>query len=210
MLLGAGHGLAVLNAGQRNALNALLALNVHDRVAQLQWNAEIIETLYNIALQTAGIRHQFGHDLHLRALQRHAARHDEANVAGAQNDHLAAGQVALHVHKALGRAGRVDASGAVAGDIQRTARALPAAHGQDHGFGVQLEQAVLLVHSGHGLVRCQIQHHGVELVGNVQLLRLGDEPGRVLGAGQFFFKSMQAKTVVDALVQNAAQFAVAL
>ena len=75
---------------------------------------------------------------------------------------------------------------------------------------MQLEQAVRFVHGGHGPVRCQVQHHGVELVGNLQFLSLGDEPGRVLGAGQFFFKSMQAKTVVDALVQNAAQFAVAL
>ena len=75
---------------------------------------------------------------------------------------------------------------------------------------MQLEQAVRFVHGGHGLVRCQVQHHGVELVGNLQFLSLGDEPGRILGTGQFLFKGVQAKAVVDALVQNTAQFAVAL
>ena len=75
---------------------------------------------------------------------------------------------------------------------------------------MQLEQAVRFVHGGHGLVRRQVQHHGIEFIGDVQFFRLGDEPGRVLGAGQFLFKGVQAKAVVDALVQNAAQFAVAL
>ncbi len=56
----------------------------------------------------------------------------------------------------------------------------------------------------------QVQHHGIEFVGNLQFLSLGDEPGRILGTGQFLFKGVQAKAVVDALVQNAAQFAVAL
>ena len=75
---------------------------------------------------------------------------------------------------------------------------------------MQLEQAVRFVHGGHGLVRRQVQHHGIEFVGNLQFLSLGDEPGRILGTGQFLFKGVQAKAVVDALVQNAAQFAVAL
>ena len=38
--------------------------------------------------------------------------------------------------KPLGRTGGVDAGRAVAGDVQRTARALPAAHGQNDGFRV--------------------------------------------------------------------------
>ena len=57
MLLRAGDGLAVFHAGQRNAGHPLLALNVHDRMAQPQGDAEIIKALYNIALQAAGIGH---------------------------------------------------------------------------------------------------------------------------------------------------------
>src|SRR5699024_6545042 len=97
-----------------------------------------------------------------------------------------------------------------AGDVQSAAGALPAAHGQHHGFGVQLEQAVGAVHGGDGLVGGQVQHHGVELIGDAQLPGLGDVAGGVLGAGQLLPEGVQAKAVVDALVQDAAQFAVPL
>ena len=45
---------------------------------------------------------------------------------------------------------------------------------------------------------------------DAQRLHLRDEPRGILGAGQFFLECMQPKTVVDALVQDAAQLAVAL
>ena len=75
---------------------------------------------------------------------------------------------------------------------------------------MQLEQPVRLIHGGHGLVRRQIQHHGIELVGDAQRLDLLDKPGCILGAGQLLLKGMQAEAVVDALVEDTAQLAVAL
>ena len=50
MFLGAGDGLAVFYTGQRDALDPLLTLDVHNGVAQLQRDAEVIETLHNVAL----------------------------------------------------------------------------------------------------------------------------------------------------------------
>ncbi len=44
----------------------------------------------------------------------------------------------------------------------------PAAHGQNHGLGVQLEQAVRFVHGSDGFIRRQIQHHGVQLILDAQ------------------------------------------
>ena len=66
----------------RDSLDTVFALNVDDGVAELQRDAEIIQTLYDVSLQTTGVRHQFGNYLDLRAFQRHAACHDQTNVTG--------------------------------------------------------------------------------------------------------------------------------
>ena len=50
VFLGAGDGFSVFDPRQRDAGHALLALNVHYRVAQFQRNVKIIEALHNIAL----------------------------------------------------------------------------------------------------------------------------------------------------------------
>ena len=123
-----------------------LALDIHHRVAQFQGDAEVVQALHNVALQAAGIGHQLRHAEHLGPFQRHPAGHDQADIAGAQDHHPAPGQIPFHIHQPLGRACRIDAGGAVAGNVQRTAGPLPAAHGQHHRLGVQLEQAVLPVH----------------------------------------------------------------
>ena len=121
MLLSAGDGASVFDLCQRDAGHTLLALNVHHGVAQLQRNAKIIEALHNIALQTAGIGHKLGNAEHLGTLQRHTARHNQADVAAAQNHNPPPGQVAFHIDKALRRARSEDTGGAVAGDVQRAA-----------------------------------------------------------------------------------------
>ena len=90
----------------------LLALDVDDGVAQLQGDAVVIQALDDVPLQAAGIGHQLRHALDLGALQGHAAGHNQADVAAAQNDHLSARQIAFQVDKALGGAGGEDSRGA--------------------------------------------------------------------------------------------------
>ena len=210
MLLGAGHGLAVFDLGDRHAGHALLALDVHHGVAEFQRDIKVVQALHDVALQPAGIRHQLGHAKHLGALQRHAAGHDQPDIAAAQNDHAAAGQVALHVDQALRRACGKDTRRAGAGDIQRAARTLAAAHGQHDRLGLHLKQTVGAVHGGDDLVGGQVHHHRVQLVGDALRLDLVGKAGGVFGAGQLLLKGMQTETVVDALVQNTAQLGVAL
>ncbi len=55
-----------------------------------------------------------------------------------------------------------------------------------------------------------VHDHGVQLVFNLQVKGLIDKAVCVLGTGQLFLEGMKAETVVDALVQNAAQFLVTL
>ena len=183
VLLGAGHRLAVFHPSQGDPLHPFLALNVHHGVAEFEGDAEVVQTLDDVAL-------------------------DEPDVAGAEDDHLAPRQIALDIDEALGRAGGKDARRAVAGDVQRAPGAFPAAHGQHHRLGMELEQAVLPVHRRDGLVRRKVQHHRVEFVGDAQRLGLPDEPVGVFGAGEFLLKGVQAEPAVDALVENAPQLAV--
>ena len=53
------------------------------------------------------------------------------------------------------------------------------------------------------------KHHRIEFVFDFAFKRLCDVPRGVFRAGQFFAEGMQAKAVVDALVQNAAQLHIA-
>ena len=75
---------------------------------------------------------------------------------------------------------------------------------------MELEQPVLAVHGGDGLVGRQVQHHGVEFVGDLQLFGHRDKTGGVFGTGEFFLEGVQPKAVVDALVEDAAQLVVPL
>ena len=199
-----------VHLGDGNRLHPLFALDVHHRMAQLQGDAVVVQALDDVPLQPAGIGHQLRHHLDLGPLQGHAAGHDEPDIAGAQDDHLPTGHIALHIHQPLGGARGVDARRAAAGYAQRAPGPLPAAHGQDDRLGVELEQPVLPVHGGDGLIRRQIQHHGVQLIGDAQLLHLLNEPPGILGAGELLLKGVQAEAVVNALVQDAAQLVVPL
>ena len=83
MDLRAGDGLAVgADLRDRDAGNTLLALNVHNGVAKLEGNAEVVQALDDITLQTARVGQKFCYNQHLRALKRHSSRHDESDISG--------------------------------------------------------------------------------------------------------------------------------
>ena len=106
MALGAGDGAAVgADLGDGHAGDALTALDVDDGVTQVERNAEIVEALDDVPLEAAGIGHQLRDGEDLCALERHAAGHDEADVAAAEDDDAAADHAALDVDKALRRPG---------------------------------------------------------------------------------------------------------
>ena len=201
MNLRSGDGFSVRShLGHRHAGNPVLSLDIHHRMAQLQGDAEIIQALDNVALQTAGVGHQLCHQQYFGALQRHAPGHDQADVPGAQDDHPAARHVAFHIDQALGGAGGEDAGRPETRDIQSASRALPAAHGKDDGAGLEGKDAVGGVDGGYGPIRRDVQYHGVELVGDLPLFYLRDKAGGVLRPGQFFLEGVEPEAVVDALI----------
>ena len=170
--------------GNGHTGDPLPALDVHHRMAELQRNAEVIEALDDVPLQSAGIGHQLRNHQNLGPLQGHAPGHDQADIAAAQDDHSAPRQEALNVHQPLGRTGGVNARRAEARDVQRAPAPLPAAHGQDDGGGFDFNQTVGAVDGGDLLVLADGQHHGVQLVGNAPVQYLPGKAGGVFRAGE--------------------------
>ena len=211
MALGSRDGTAVrADLGDGHAGDALAALDVDDRVAEVERNAEIVEALDDVPLEAAGIRHQLRDGEDLCALERHAAGHDEADVAAAEDDDAAADHAALDVDKALRRPGGVDACGAEAGDVQCAAWPFAAAHGEDDALRLDREAAVGGIERGHGLVRRDAEHHRVQQERDVPLRGLIDESLGIFRAGQLLLEGVESEAVVDALVEDAAELRIAL
>ena len=169
-----------------------------------------VQALYDVSLQAAGVRQKLCHNLNLGALEGHTSRHDKSDIAGTEDDDLTAGHVALHVHQSLRRSCGEDACRTVARDIQGASRTLSAAHAEDDGSRLDLEHAVFLVHRGDDTVRGNIHNHGVELVLNAQVIYFFFKSPGILRSGQLLLEGVKAETIVNALVQNAAQLMVTL
>ena len=181
-----------------------------------QGDAEIVQTLGDVTSQTARVGHQLADGLHLRALQGHAAGHDETDVARAQDDHLTAGHVALHVDEPLGGTRGEDACGTGTRDVERALGALTAAHGQHHSPRAEGEHTLgladggdvggdaLLLGGGH------VQNSRAGLDGDASLQSHLVVTVGVLGAGQLLAEAVETEAVVDALAQDSARVQVAL
>ncbi len=205
MDLRAGNRLPLfIHLGNSHAAETFTAFNVDDRVAQVQGNIKVIQTLNNITVQAGRIGHQFNASKHLGTLQGHAASHDQANVAAAQNHHPLAGHVAFQIDEFLCSAGTVNACAAGARRTQSAPGTFPAAHGQHDGLGMNQLHTMLCADAGHHMIRLHGQHRGITLNVNVQLTSPIHIPLGVFRAGQFFLKAVETKTVVNALAQNTA------
>ena len=210
-LLGALDGLEIgTDLCDRYRRDMLFALDIDHGMRQHERYAEVVETLDDVPFQTAGIRHELRDQLHLSALEGHAASHDEPDISRAEDDDLLARHIALDVHEPLRRACREDACRTVAGDVKRSAGLLTAAHSEDDSLRLYPEHAVLAVHRGDGAVGGDVHDHGVELVLYAPFKSLTDEAVGVLGACQLLLEGVQTEAVVNALVEYAAELLVAL
>ena len=167
-------------------------------------NVVVIQTLNDVTVQTVGVGAQLDDGQYLGALQGHATGHDQTDVAGAKNDHLFAHHVAFAVDELLGGTGAEHTGGTGTGGIQRATAPFPAAHGQDHGLGLDL-QNTLAVLGGDHLVRGNGSDGGFLIHPDVPAAYFFFVDCRIFRAGQFFAQFVQAKAVVDTLHQNAAQ-----
>ena len=205
MLFGAGDGLALcVHLGHRHAGQAFLALNVDHRVTQKQRNVIVVQALNNIAVQAAGIRHQFHAGQHLGTLQGHAAGHDQADVAAAQNDHPLAGHIAFQIDEFLSRTGGINTRAAGAGGRQCAPGTFPAAHSQNQCARFEKLNALFFTDSGDKTVFVNGKNGSAAANLDAQFLYLVNISLRILRAGQFFLEAVKAEPIVNTLAKNAA------
>ena len=124
-----------------DCLHAVVPDHACDRGRQVQRNAKVVQAVFHIAAQTVGVRHELVHALDRNPLERAAARHDQPDVARAQNDGARAGFEVLDIDVSLRQAGRKHAGGTTAGDLDLAAGALAAAHGKDDRPSGELQHA---------------------------------------------------------------------
>ena len=177
---------------------------------KLQRNVKVVKALLDVTGKTAGIGHQLANGVNLGTLQRHTACHDQTDVSGTKNDYVFAGEIALHVNVLLRGARTENTRGTVACKRQRTGRSLTASHGKDHSLSLDLENAFFGIGGGDHLFGGDVQHHGVEHIGDLLFKHLCFITPCVFGAGQLLAKAMQTKAVVDTLTQNTAKGGIAL
>ena len=120
------------------------------------------------------------------------------------------GHVAVDVDELLRLTGGHDACRTGAGDVQRSAGTLSAAHGQDDGLGVDGDEAVFFVGGDDLVLFGDVQDHRVELDGDLRLVHELDEAVGIFGTGEFLAEIGEAETGVDALLQDAAETDVSL
>ena len=122
-----------------DSLHTIVPDHTRDRGGQVQRNAKVVQAVLNIAAQPVGVRHELVHALDGNPLERAAARHDQPDIARAQNDGARAGFEVLDIDVSLRQAGRKHAGGAAAGDLDLAAGALAAPHGKDDGTPGELQ-----------------------------------------------------------------------
>ena len=185
-------------------------------MAEFQRDAKIIQTLYDIPLQTAGVWHQFGDCLYLRPFQGHSSCHDQSDISGAKDHNTPARHEAVDIDQFLGSPCSVDPCRPESGYVQGSSGSFPAAHGKDYRFCPQLHQSLFMVQVRYDLVAAAVlrhrntHHHGAETAGDLQFPDLVNKALGIFRTGQFLFERMQSETIMDTLVQDPAQTAVPL
>ena len=113
-------------------------------------------------------------------------------------------------------AGGINACRTIARNVQCSSGTFPAAHCQNDRPCTQSEEPFCFIHGSHpfpddSVISClslfhrNIHHNGAEQVRNLQIHDLSDITVGIFGSGQFFFKGMQAETIMNTLVQDSAE-----
>ena len=194
---------------QNDTFHPLFSFDIHDRMRKLERDPEIIQALHDIALQSARIRHQLRHHMHFRPFQAHPSRHDQANIPRSKDHDISARHEAVDIDQLLRRSRRVNASRPVSGNIKRAPGTFPASHCKNDRISLYCLQTVF-IHERHLFICIQIKDHRIQKAIDAQIFHLVNETLRIFRTRQLLMKRMQAKPVMDTLIQDAAQTLVPL
>ena len=139
---------------------------------------------------------------------RHAAGHDHADIAGAEDYRPAAHHDVLQVDQVLGRPGRVNPGRPGSGNTDGPGGPLAAAHGQHHGSGLDACQSPSGTHVKPPPA-VERKHDGTQHGFDPQRVELVYVALGVFRTGQGLAEAVQSESVVDALVEDSAQEVIA-
>ena len=168
-----------------------------------------MQALYDVTGQAVGEGADFKYSLYFAAFEAHTASHYEADVARTQNNDFVTGQIAFHIYHTLCSACSEYASRTFTRSTDSATSTFTAAHGQNNGFAFKFQQTFFRANCDNGFIRFNFENHGINQGFDFRFVfNHFDATISIARTGQFFFEVMQAKAVVDALLQDAAKFAV--
>ena len=191
-----------------DSLHTFFSFYVNHCMTQLQRDPKVIQALHDISLQASGIWHQLCHSLNLCPFQRHTSGHDQSDITGSQDHYFFPRHKSFHVYKALCCSCRINACRTISRNVQRTSRSLSAAHGKDHSLRLDLIHSLLTAHGSDHLILTDIHDHSVQPVLDLLLFYHPDKACCILRSCQLLLKCMKAKSIMDTLIQDPAQFLV--
>ena len=144
-----------------------------------------------------------------RAVSGHKSGQCLEFISQEKDDNAFARHQTFHVQITLRSAGREYAGRTHAGDGDRAACAFTAAHGQHDRFRFDAFIAGRTVDEDL-LVGRDLDDHGIKLDLDRSVLHHLDITVCIFGAGELLLEAVQTESVVDALVENTAEFFVAL
>ena len=199
-----------------NSLNPLLAVNLHNRVAELQWNIKVFNTLNNISSQPRTERHNLAYKLYLGTFQCEASCHNQPDITRAKNYNLTSGHITVYIYKALSRTRSKNTGRAGSRNNQGTTGSLTTAGCEHNSLCFNVHKAVRRVDCSNRMplprrtFLFHLQHHSISFIFNSKLIYLFRKAGRILRTGQFLTKIMKSESIMNTLQQNSADSCIAL
>ena len=216
-LFGSGNRLTVrIHCRNSNSLNPLLAVNLHNRVAELQWNIKVFNALNNVTTQARTERHNLAYKLYLGTFESESPCHNQPDITRAKNYNLASGHITVYIYKALSRTRSKDTGRAGSRNDKGTAGSLTTAGRKNHSLCFNVHKAVRRVDCSNRMplprrtFLFNLQHHGVGLIFNSKLIYLVRKAGRILRTGQFLTKIVKSESVMNTLQKDSADSRITL
>ena len=122
---------------------------------------------------------------------------------------MSAGHDVLKVDEVLYRTGRVNAGGSVSGDGERAARAFAAAHRKDDCLRLDFLYFAFAA-DAEDFVFGKVEDYRLFHYRNLKFSHLFNETIGIFRPGERFLESVQAESVVYALVEDSAEYSVPL
>ena len=180
-------------------------MNAGNGMTQIQRNVVIVKTLQDISRQSRRVWHDLQYRLHVRAFERQPARHNHADISGAEDHDLPPRHPVIQIHVRLRGSGGKDACRPLSGYAKSAAGPFLAAHSQNDSLGLICTQS-LSCNCLHKAVLRKTRDRRAGFIRDSEFFHFINKNPRVLRTGQAFPETSEPESVMNTLTQNTARF----